>query len=132
MQAVFRPGFIAPDLLFIVLIARAYTAGKDTVLWALLGGFLLDLLTDSLGHGIAIQTLSVYIFIILIERLLFKTWLAFLISAGSSALIKKALGIAVMKLKYSFEISLLKFFYFWLIEVFILSLLYFLYLRKKE
>ncbi len=132
MQAVFRPGFMAPDLLLVTLLARAYLMGKDTILWALFGGFLLDIMTDSLGHGIALETLSTYLFILMVERFLFKTWLAFILSAGASALAKKILGLIMMRFKYSFDISLFKLFYFWLIEILVFSVIYFLYLRKKE
>ena len=132
VQAVFRPGFASPDLLLILLLTKAYLSGKETVLWALLGGFLLDIMTDTLGHGLALETLAVYLFILISERVLFRTWLAFVISAGASLLIKKVLGVIIMGLKFSFEISVLKIFSFWLIELVVIFLIYILYLRKRE
>lgn len=132
IQAVFRPGFASPDLLLILLLTKAYLSGKETVLWALLGGFLLDIMTDTLGHGLALETLAVYLFILISERVLFRTWLAFVISAGASLLIKKVLGVIIMGMKFSFEISVLKIFSFWLIELVVIFLIYILYLRKRE
>ncbi len=132
IQAVFRPGFAAPDLLLILLLTKAYLSGKEAILWALLGGFLLDIMTDTLGHGLALETLAVYLFILISERVLFRTWLAFIISAGTSLLIKKVLGVIIMGLKFSFDISVLKIFYFWFIELVIMFVIYFLYLKKKE
>ncbi len=132
IQAVFRPGFASPDLLLILLLTKAYLSGKETILWALLGGFLLDIMTDTLGHGLALETLAVYLFILISERVLFRTWLAFVISAGVSLLIKKVLGVIIMGLKFSFEISVLKIFSFWVIELVVIFLIYILYLRKRE
>ena len=132
IQAVFRPGFASPDLLLILLLTKAYLSGKETILWALLGGFLLDIMTDTLGHGLALETLAVYLFILISERILFRTWLAFVISAGVSLLIKKVLGVIIMGLKFSFEISVLKIFSFWVIELVVIFLIYILYLRKRE
>lgn len=132
IQAVFRPGFASPDLVLILLITRAYIRGKETVLWAMLGGFLLDIMTDTLGHGLALETLAVYLFILISERILFRTWLAFVISAGVSLIVKKVLGVLIMGMKFSFDISLLKILAFWLIEICVISAVYILYLKRKE
>ena len=132
IQAAFTPGFLAPDLLLIALLSRAYLKGRDTVLWAILGGALLDLLTDTLGLGLALETLSTYLFILISERVLFKTGLAFLISGAGIALLKKLLALVLMSFKFSFDISVSGFISFWMIEVFLLLITYILYLKRRD
>ncbi len=132
IQAVFTPGFLAPDLLLIALLSRAYLKGRDTVLWAILGGALLDLLTDTLGLGLALETLSTYLFILISERVLFKTGLAFLISGAGITLLKKLLALVLMSFKFSFDISVSGFISFWMIEVFLLLITYILYLKRRD
>lgn len=132
LQTIFRPGFIAPDLVLIALISRAYIMGRSALLWAVFGGALLDLMTDTIGLHFALEVLSVYIFLLVYERLLFKTILTYLIPAGVVLLLKKILALLIMKSKFSFDMSVSVFMLSWLIELATLVGVYFFYLRRKE
>ncbi len=132
IQAIFTPGFLAPDLLMVMLLSMAYLKGRETILWAVLGGSLLDLLTDTVGLGLALETFSTYLFVLISERVLFKTGLAFLISGAGIALLKKALAFSLMSFKFSFEVSFSGFMSFWAIEVFLLLILYIVYLKRRN
>jgi len=132
LQTLFRPGFIAPDVLLIALLSRAYLLGRSTVLWAIFGGALLDLMTDTIGLNLALETLSVYLFLLIYERLLFRTVLTYTVPAALVLLLKKSLALAMMRSKFSFELSFTVFVFSWLVEIALLIAIYFLYLRRKE
>ncbi len=132
LQTLFRPGFIAPDVVLIVLISRAYLLGRSTILWAILGGALLDLMTDTIGLHLALETLSVYVFLLIYERLLFRTILTYTVPAGVVLLLKKSLALLMMKSKFSFGLNPSVFLISWLLEILLLLGVYFLYLRRKE
>ncbi len=132
LQTLFRPGFVAPDLLLIVLLARAYLLGRDAILWAIAGGTFLDLMTDTVGLHLTTEVLSVYLFLLLQERLLFRTALTYILPSSFLLLLKKSLAYFIMRAKFSFELSLGTFLFSWAFEVVLLFLLYFLYIRKKE
>ncbi len=132
LQALFRPGFIAPDLVLLLLLARAYTSGRGTILWAIFGGALLDLLTDTIGLNLALQVSSVYLFLLIVERFLFRSAFTFLFPAGLILLFRKLAALLLMRSKFSFEISTTVFLISWAVEIIVLSGIYFLYLRKNE
>ncbi|WP_457600697.1 hypothetical protein [Hydrogenivirga sp.] len=132
LQTLFKPGFIAPDVVLIALITRAYLSGRPALLWAIVGGAFLDLMTDTIGLHLALETLSVYVFLLIHERLLFKTVLTYTIPAGLVLLGKKFLALAMMRSKFSFAMSPGGFVLSWLIEIALLLAIYFLYLRRKE
>ncbi|MDQ7037970.1 MAG: rod shape-determining protein MreD [Aquificota bacterium] len=132
LQVFFSPGFVAPDLLLIALLSRAYLTGRDAVLWAFFGGALLDIMTDTLGLNLALETLSVYLFVLMNEKIFFKTWLTYLTGAGFSLLLKKVLSLVVMSVKFSFSFSFPSVLLALLLEVLIASAVYFAYLKKKE
>ncbi len=132
LQALFKPGFIAPDLVLILLLSRAYLLGRSTILWAVFGGVLLDIMTDTIGLNLALETLSVYIFMLIEEKILFRTVVAFLISAGVTLLVKKSLSLLMMKIKFSFDVSVSIFLGSWLLEMVALLAIYLLYIRRKE
>jgi rod shape-determining protein MreD len=132
LQVFFTPGFIAPDLILIALLSRAYLTGREAILWAILGGFLLDVMTDTLGLHLALETFTLYLFILMNEKLFFKTWLTYLTGAGISLTLKKVLSLAVMELKFSFSFSVLSVILALLLELVLAALLYFAYLKKKE
>ena len=132
LQTLFRPGFIAPDVLLIALLSRAYLLGRSTLLWAIFGGALLDLMTDTIGLNLALETLSVYLFLLIYERLLFRTVLTYTVPAALVLLLKKSLALAMMRSKFSFELSFAVFVFSWLVEIALLIAIYFLYLRRKE
>ncbi len=132
LQTLFRPGFIAPDVVLIALISRAYLLGRSTILWAILGGALLDLMTDTIGLHLALETLSVYVFLLIYERLLFRTILTYTVPAGVVLLLKKSLALLMMKSKFSFGLNPSVFLISWLLEILLLLGVYFLYLRRKE
>jgi rod shape-determining protein MreD len=132
LQTLFRPGFIAPDVVLILLLSRAYLHGRSTILWAIWGGALLDLITDTIGLHLALETLSVYLFLLLHERFLFRTLLTYLIPAGVVLILKKLLALAMMKSKFSFSFSFEILLLSWVVEIVLLLAVYFLYLRSKE
>ncbi len=132
LHGLFKPGFLAPDLLLIVLLSRAYLIGRDAVLWAILGGSLLDILTDTIGLNLSLYVLSVYLFSLVYERFLFKSFLVFVLPSSVVLLTKKLLALLMMRSKFSFEASFQTFALSWLIEVFAVVGLYFIYLRRKE
>ena len=132
LHGLFKPGFLAPDLLLIVLFSRAYLIGRDAVLWAILGGSLLDILTDTIGLNLSLYVLSVYLFSLVYERFLFKSFLVFVLPSSVVLLTKKLLALLMMRSKFSFEASFQTFVLSWLIEVFTVVGLYFIYLRRKE
>ena len=132
LQVFFKPGFIAPDLLLVALLTRAYVTGRDAVLWAIFGGSLLDIMTDTLGLNLALEPLAVYLFILLNEKIFFKTWLTYMLGAGLSFLVKKVLSLIVMKIKFSFSFSLASLILALLVEILIATAVYFAYLKRKE
>jgi len=131
LQTLFRPGFIAPDVLLIALLSRAYLLGRSTLLWAIFGGAVLDLMTDTIGLHLALETLSVYLFLVIYERLLFRTVLTYTVPAALVLLLKKFLALAMMRSKFSFDLSPAVFVLSWFIEIALLITIYFLYLRRK-
>ncbi|RLJ71082.1 rod shape-determining protein MreD [Hydrogenivirga caldilitoris] len=132
LQTLFKPGFIAPDLVLIALISRAYLLGRSTVLWAVFGGTVLDLMTDTVGLHMSLETLSVYIFLLIHERLLFRTVLTYIVPGTGVLLLKKSLAFLIMRSKFSFELSPEAFFLSWLFEVGLLFSIYYLYIRRYE
>jgi len=132
LQALFKPGFIAPDLVLLLLLAKAYTSGRGAILWAIFGGALLDLLTDTVGLNLALVVLSLYLFLLIMERFLFRSALTFLLPAGLALLSKKLGAILLMRSKFSFEVSTTLFLVSWAVEILLLSGIYFLYLRRNE
>ncbi len=132
LHGLFRPGFLAPDALLIALLARAYLIGRDAVLWAILGGSTLDILTDTIGLNLALYTLSVYLFILFSERFFFRSVLVFVLPSSVILLLKKLLALLMMKSKFSFEASFKTFAVAWLVEVLLVVVVYFIYLRRRE
>ena len=132
LHGLFRPGFLAPDLLLIVLLAKTYIAGRNAVLWAVLGGTLLDVFTDTLGLNLSLYTLSVYVFYLVYERFIFRSLLVFLVPSSLTLLIKKLLALLMMRFKFSFEASFQTFITAWIVELLLAVGLYFFYLRRKE
>jgi len=132
LQVLFKPGFMAPDLLLVLLLAKAYTSGRVAILWAMFGGALLDMLTDTVGLNLALEVLSLYLFLLASERFLFRTALTFLLPAVVALFLKKLGAILLMKSKFSFEVSPLLFVLSWILEILLISGIYFLYLRRNE
>lgn len=132
LHVLFKPGFVAPDLVLIVLLSKAYLKGRETVLWAILGGILLDLLTDSIGLNLAAEVLSVYAFLLVMERFLIKSAFTFLIPSALILALKKFFSLFLVSIKFSFEVSVSYLAVSWIVELSLLSGIYFLYLRKKE
>jgi len=132
LQVFFSPGFVAPDLLLIALLSKAYLTGRDAVLWAFFGGAFLDIMTDTLGLNLALETLAVYLFVLMNEKIFFKTWLTYLTGVGVSLMLKKVLSLVLMSMKFSFSFSLLSVLLALLLEILIASAVYFAYLKKKE
>ncbi len=132
LQVFFKPGFLAPDLVLIALLSKAYLAGREAVLWAFLGGTFLDVMTDTVGLNIALQTLTVYIFVLLNEKVFFRTWFTYLLGTGISFLLKKVLSLLLMRMKFYFSISVSSIILALLVELLIASLVYFAYLKRKE
>ena len=132
LHGFFRPGFLAPDALLIILLSRAYLIGRDAILWAILGGSLLDILTDTIGLNLALYTFSVYLFILFSERFIFRSLLVFVLPSSVILLLKKLLALLMMKSKFSFEASFKTFVVAWLVEVLLVVAVYFIYLRRKE
>jgi len=132
LQTLFKPGFIAPDLLLVVLLSKAYLSGRGAILWAILGGALLDLTTDNIGLNLALQTLAVYLFLLAYEKLLFRNLFTFLIPASVVLLLKRLLALFMMRSKFSFDMSWGIFTLAWLVEIILLIGVYFLYLKRKE
>ena len=132
LHGLFRPGFLAPDLMLIVLLSKAYLAGREALLWAILAGSILDILTDTIGLNLTLYVLSVYIFSILYERFLFKSVLVFVLPSSILLLAKKLLALFMMRAKFSFDVSLPTLALSWLVEIITIMLVYFIYLRKKE
>ncbi len=132
LQSFFKPGFIAPDIVLFLLLTKAYFHGRQTLLWAVFSGVLLDLLTDTVGLGITTQVFSLYFFLLVMERFLFRTALTFLATAGLTLLLKKILVLFLMKMKFSFEFSVGFLITSWIIELILLISMYFIYLRRYE
>jgi len=132
LQTLFKPGFIAPDIVLIALVSKAYMSGRPTLMWAIFGGAFLDIMTDTIGLHLALETLSLYLFVLVYERLLFRTILTYLIPASLVLFLKEVLAFFIMRAKFSFELSLSVFMLSFLIEVAILLGVYFFYLRRKE
>jgi len=132
LQVLLKPGFLAPDLLLVLLLVKAYTSGRVAILWAMFGGALLDMLTDTLGLNLALEVLSLYLFLLASERFLFRTALTFLLPAAAVFLLKKLAAILLMKSKFSFEVSPALFVFAWTVEMLLISGIYFLYLRRNE
>jgi len=90
------------------------------------------MLTDTIGLNLALEVASVYLFLLIVERFLFKTALTFLLPGGFALLIKKAGAVFLMKVKFSFDISPVLLAVTWFTEVLLLCGIYFLYLRRYE
>ena len=132
LQVFFRPGFVAPDLLLVTLVSRVYLKGREAVLWSVLGGALLDVMTDTLGLNLALETLAVYTFVIFTQKLFLRTWFTYLMGAGFVFLMKKVLSLVLMRTKFSFTVSPLSLFLSLVIEVCLAVFVYLLYLKKRE
>ena len=130
-QTIFNPGFIAPDVVLLALLARTFLKGRDTVLWALVGGLMVDILTDSLGLNIALYSLSLYLFLPLAEKFIFSSFLTFLVPASIVLLLKKTGTILLVGFKFSFEVDPLTFFISWVFEILLGLVLYFVFLKDK-
>ena len=131
LHTLFKPGFVAPDLVLIALLSRAYLKGRESVLWAIYGGITLDLLTDNIGLNLAGEVLSIYILILLTERFLIRNAFTFLIPSVFLIALKKAFSLLLVSLKFSFEVSLPSLIISWFVELLFLWGVYFLYLRRK-
>lgn len=132
LHGLFRPGFLAPDLLLVLLLAKTYLTGRDAVLWAVLGGALLDVLTDTLGLNLSLYTLSVYLFYLVYERFIFRSLLVFLVPSSFILLLKKLLALLMMRFRFSFEASFQTFLTAWVVELLLAAGLYLFYLKRKE
>ncbi len=132
LQVFFSPGFIAPDLILIALLSRAYVKGRETVLWAIFGGTVLDIMTDTLGLNVALETLAVYLFVLMNEKVFFRTWLTYLTGMAVCLVLKKVLSLGVMGVKFSFSFSLASLVTALLVEVLISAVIYFTYLKRME
>ncbi len=132
LQTLFKPGFLAPDIVLISLFIRTYVSGRSTLLWAILAGALLDLMTDTIGLNLSLEVLSVYLFILITEKFFFKSILTFVVPGGFLLLLKKILSLLMMRWKFSFEVSISLFVLSWFFELLILLGVYFLYLRRRE
>ncbi len=129
-QVIFRPGFIAPDIFLILLITRAFIDNRNTLIWAIAGGLILDLFSDTVGLYTFSETLAVYLFILITEKLLFRNFFTFFSIASLVLLLRKISSILLMRLKYSFEVSITVFLVSFLLELIMLGLVYF-YIRRK-
>ena len=130
-QTIFNPGFIAPDVVLLALLARAFLRGRDTILWAFVGGLMIDILTDSLGLNIALYSLSVYLFLPLAEKFIFRSFLTFLVPASIVLLLKKVGTFLLVGFKFSFEVDLPTFLISWILEILLGLSLYFVLLKGK-
>ncbi len=130
--SLFEPGFLAPDLVLISLLVIAYTHGREALLWAMVFGAFLDMLTDNLGLNLAMETLSIYLFLLLHEKLLLKNALTFLVVGSAVVFLKRSLTYILFRFKFSFDMSWADFFLAWLTEVLLLTGVYFLYLKRRE
>lgn len=132
LHGIFKPGFLAPDLLLVLLLSRACLIGRDAVLWAALGGSLLDALTDTLGLNLSLYVLSVYLFLLVYEKFLFRNLLIFVLPSSVVLFMKKLLALMMMRSKFSFEVSYQSFLLSWFIEILTVLGLYFIYFRNRE
>ncbi len=130
LQTLISPGFLAPDLLLVILLSRAFFEGREAVLWAILGGALVDIVTDTLGLNLSLEVLSTYIFLLASERFIFRNAPLFLILAGVIPLLKRSLSLLLMRVKFSFDASLEVFIISWFFELALLLAVYFLRRRR--
>lgn len=131
-HTLFMPGFVAPDLVLIALLSRAYLRGRESILWAIYGGIVLDLLTDNIGLNLTLEVLLVYLFVLITERFLMRNALTFLLPSAFLLAFKKAISLLLVSFKFSFEVSFLPLATSWILELLFLCGVYFLYLKRKE
>jgi len=128
----FNPGFLSPDVVLSLLLLKVYLKDRYVVLWAAFGGLLLDLLADTLGLNLFLYVLSVYLLSLFYGRFLFVRPSLSLVPPSLLFLLKKALAILLMRTRFSFDIPLVALILSWLVEVLLISGLYFIYLRRRE
>lgn len=132
LHTLFIPGFLSPDLLLVLLLTKAYLSGREAVLWAVLGGALLDIVTDTLGLNLSLEVLSVYLFVLIYERFIFRSALVFVVPASLMLLVKKVTALLMMRFKFSFDVSPHTILVSWTFEILVLLAVYFLYIRRRE
>ena len=106
LQGYFKPGFLGADLTLCALLVSASFRGRDTLMWAVLIGIVKDLFGDSLGLNLALYTLSVYVFNLLLEKFLFKNLPSLLVGGLVALTLKKIGAFLLVSVKYSFDVSL--------------------------
>ncbi len=132
LQTTFKPGFIAPDITLSLLIAYAYLHGRSVVYWAVVGGTLLDFMTDTLGLNLTMLVFGSYLFVLIVERFMFRSFLTFLIPAVISMSLKKLISVILMSFKFSFDLSPTTLILSLVLEALVVSGIYFSFLRNRH
>ena len=132
LRTLVKPGFIAPDIVFLLLLFRAYSRGREAVLWAIVGGVFLDFTSDNLGLNLFLETFFIYMFLLLHEKFLMRNTSTFLALSGVLLLLKKVSGVVVVSMKFSFSMSWSILLFSWFSEMVALSIAYLLFLKRKE
>ncbi len=105
LSPLFAPGFLSPDLVFIFLFTYSFKERKDIIFKAFFGGFVLDVLHDSLGLFMSANLLSAYLMFMFYERILVKRLFFVLGSLAFFTLLNYSVKIALMSRKFSFELN---------------------------
>ncbi len=105
LSPIFKPGFIAPDLILIFLFLYSFKERKDIIFKALFGGFVLDLFHDTLGLFMSVSVLSAYLMFLFYEKLLIKRFSFVLGSFFLFVVVNYTLKILLVKYKFSFELN---------------------------
>ncbi len=132
IRSLVKPGFVAPDLVLLVLLLKAYSKGREAVLWAIVGGVFLDLASDNVGLNMFLETFFTYVFVLVNEKILLRNFTTFLVLASGVLLLKKISAVALVSFKFSFDISSGVVFLSWLLETLVLLAIFLLYFRKRE
>ncbi len=132
IRSLVKPGFVAPDLVLLVLLLKAYSKGREAVLWAIAGGAFLDLASDNVGLNMFLETFFTYVFVLVNEKVLLRNFTTFLVLASGVLLLKKISAVALVSFKFSFDISSGVVFLSWLLETLVLLAIFLLYFRRRE
>jgi rod shape-determining protein MreD len=106
LSPLFKPGFISPDLVLAFLFAYSFLEKEDIIFKALFGGFVLDILHDTLGLFMSTSVVSAYLMFLFYEKILIKRLSFLAVSFLCFVFINYLLKLLLMGYKFSFELNI--------------------------